>query len=75
MLTSTRQSGYKDGVPLAILEDMAALGDAIRSRVLLALERQELTVSELCAVLQLPQSTVSRHLKTLADAGWVGLAA
>jgi ArsR family transcriptional regulator len=59
-------------VPLAILEDMAALGDAIRSRVLLALERQELTVSELCAVLQLPQSTVSRHLKTLADAGWVG---
>jgi ArsR family transcriptional regulator len=51
---------------------MAALGDAIRSRVLLALERQELTVSELCAVLQLPQSTVSRHLKTLADAGWVG---
>ena len=36
------------------------------------LERQELTVSELCVVLQLPQSTVSRHLKTLADAGWVG---
>jgi SAM-dependent methyltransferase len=28
-------------------------------------------VSELCAVLQLPQSTVSRHLKTLADDGWV----
>ncbi len=28
-------------------------------------------VSELCAVLQLPQSTVSRHLKTLGDAGWV----
>ena len=35
------------------------------------LDRQELTVSELCAVLQLPQSTVSRHLKTLADADWV----
>jgi ArsR family transcriptional regulator len=28
-------------------------------------------VSELCAVLQLPQSTVSRQLKTLADASWV----
>lgn len=54
----------------AIFDDLAALGDATRSRVLLALERQELTVSELCAVLQLPQSTVSRHLKTLADAGW-----
>jgi ubiquinone/menaquinone biosynthesis C-methylase UbiE/DNA-binding transcriptional ArsR family regulator len=35
------------------------------------LDEQELTVSELCAVLQLPQSTVSRHLKTLADADWV----
>jgi ArsR family transcriptional regulator len=35
------------------------------------LERHELTVGELCAVLQLPQSTVSRHLKTLSDEGWV----
>jgi ArsR family transcriptional regulator len=35
------------------------------------LDEQELTVSELCAVLQLPQSTVSRHLKTLGDADWV----
>ena len=39
--------------------------------MLLILERHELTVSELCAVLQLPQSTVSRHLKTLADTNWV----
>jgi ArsR family transcriptional regulator len=35
------------------------------------LERHELTVSELCAILQLPQSTVSRHLKMLLDADWV----
>jgi ArsR family transcriptional regulator len=39
--------------------------------MLLPLERHELTVNELCSVLQLPQSTVSRHLKTLADAGWL----
>jgi ArsR family transcriptional regulator len=39
--------------------------------MLLLLEGHELTVSELCSVLQLPQSTVSRHLKTLADTGWV----
>src|SRR5687768_18547557 len=39
--------------------------------MLLLLDRHELTVSELCAVLQLAQSTVSRHLKTLLDAGWV----
>jgi ubiquinone/menaquinone biosynthesis C-methylase UbiE len=54
-----------------ILDHMAALADPIRVRMLLPLERHELTVSELCAVLQLPQSTVSRHLKTLADDGWV----
>ena len=56
---------------VAILDHMAALADPVRCRVLVLLERQELTVSELCAILQLPQSTVSRHLKTLADDGWV----
>jgi SAM-dependent methyltransferase len=55
----------------AIFEDLTALADATRSRMLLVLERHELTVGELCAVLQLPQSTVSRHLKTLSDAQWV----
>src|SRR5947208_13845299 len=55
----------------AIFEDLTTLSDATRSRMLLILERHELTVSELCSVLQLPQSTVSRHLKTLADAAWV----
>ena len=55
----------------AIFDDLTTLSDATRSRMLLILERHELIVSELCAVLQLPQSTVSRHLKTLADASWV----
>jgi ArsR family transcriptional regulator len=54
-----------------ILEHMTALADQTRCRVLLLLERRELTVSELCTVLQMPQSSVSRHLKTLADDGWV----
>ena len=54
-----------------ILDHMAALADPIRCRILLPLERHELTVNEICAVLQLPQSTVSRHLKTLSDDGWV----
>ena len=52
----------------AIFDDLTTLADATRSRMLLLLERHELTVSELCTVLQLPQSTVSRHLKTLSDA-------
>ncbi|HTM26565.1 MAG TPA: metalloregulator ArsR/SmtB family transcription factor [Vicinamibacterales bacterium] len=55
----------------AIFDDLSTLSDATRSRMLLLLERNELTVTELCAVLQLPQSTVSRHLKTLSDASWV----
>jgi ubiquinone/menaquinone biosynthesis C-methylase UbiE/DNA-binding transcriptional ArsR family regulator len=54
-----------------ILEHMTALSDPTRCRMLLLLERHELTVSELCAVLQMPQSSVSRHLKTLADDDWV----
>jgi ubiquinone/menaquinone biosynthesis C-methylase UbiE/DNA-binding MarR family transcriptional regulator len=55
----------------AIFTDLSTLADATRSRMLLLLDRNELTVTELCAVLQFPQSTVSRHLKTLLDAGWV----
>jgi ArsR family transcriptional regulator len=55
----------------AVLERLGALADEIRSRALLLLDRHELSVGELCAVLQLPQSTVSRHLKVLADGDWV----
>jgi ubiquinone/menaquinone biosynthesis C-methylase UbiE/DNA-binding transcriptional ArsR family regulator len=56
---------------VAILDHMSALADPTRCRILLLLERHELTVSELCAVLRLPQSSVSRHLKTLAEDDWV----
>ena len=56
---------------LPLLDSLSALADPTRCRLLLLLEGHELTVSELCAVVQLPQSTVSRQLKTLADAGWV----
>jgi ubiquinone/menaquinone biosynthesis C-methylase UbiE len=55
----------------SMVEHMATLADPLRCRMLLVLEHQELTVSELCVILQLPQSTVSRHLKTLSDAAWV----
>ena len=55
----------------AVFDRLAALADATRARLLACLERHELTVGELQDVLQLPQSTVSRHLKALGDAGWV----
>ena len=51
-------------------ERLATLADATRCRLLLALDGRELTVGELCQAVQLPQSTVSRHLRVLADAGW-----
>jgi ArsR family transcriptional regulator len=50
---------------------LSCLADGTRVRLLHALEQAELGVAELCDVLRLPQSTVSRHLKTLADAGFV----
>jgi ArsR family transcriptional regulator len=56
---------------LNVLDQLSILADPTRSRVLLLLERHELTVGELCTILQLPQSTVSRHLKLLADDGWL----
>jgi ubiquinone/menaquinone biosynthesis C-methylase UbiE len=57
--------------PKALLSWMGTLSDPTRLRLLRLLERHELGVAELCDVLQLPQSTVSRHLKVLGDEGWV----
>jgi ArsR family transcriptional regulator len=57
--------------PVAILGWMASLADPTRLRLLSLLEQQELGVVDLCHVVQMPQSTVSRHLKVLLDEGWV----
>lgn len=48
-----------------------ALSDETRLRILCLLLDGELCVCDLMAVLQLPQSTVSRHLAYLKNAGWV----
>src|SRR5215813_9314244 len=55
----------------AVVDQLTVLSDAIRVRMLAVLEGRELTVTELCDIVQLPQSTVSRHLKTLAEGDWV----
>lgn len=57
--------------PDALLAWMDCLADEARLRVLRLLERNELSVAELCEILQLPQSTVSRHLKVLAAQRWI----
>jgi ArsR family transcriptional regulator len=48
-----------------------ALADETRLRILVLLLKGELCVCELIAALELPQSTVSRHLAYLKNAGWL----
>jgi len=55
----------------AVSDQLATLADGTRNRILFVLGQHELTVSEICAVLQLPQSTASRHLRILTDEGWL----
>jgi ArsR family transcriptional regulator len=54
-----------------LLGALGSLADPTRLRLLTLLERRELGVLELGEVLRLPQSTVSRHLKVLAQEGWL----
>ncbi|RII29076.1 MAG: ArsR family transcriptional regulator [Geobacter sp.] len=55
-----------------IASTFQSLEDETRLRVLaLLLEEEELCVCDLMAALQLPQSTVSRHLSHLRNAGWL----
>ncbi len=55
----------------AIAQIFKALSDETRLRILALLTRGELCVCDLMAVLRLPQSTVSRHLAYLRNAGLI----
>ncbi len=55
----------------AILDIFRALADEGRLRILRAVDQAELSVAELVQVLDVPQSTVSRHLKPMREAGLV----
>jgi len=54
-----------------LVDRLSALSDPTRLRLLRVLEAEELGVGELSRVLQLAQSTVSRHLKVLHEGGWL----
>jgi len=56
---------------ISTADRLAALAEPVRLRIVAALETAELSVGEVARVVQLPQSTISRHLKSLAEAGWV----
>lgn len=53
------------------VDRLGALAEPSRLRLLALLEVEELSVSDLEEILQMPQSSVSRHLKLLAEQGWV----
>jgi len=55
----------------SILKSLKLLADASRVRIVLLLEREELSVAELQDVLCLGQSTISTHLSQLKQAGIV----
>ena len=55
----------------ALQQHLSTLAEPVRVRLLAVLEDQELGVGELTGILQLPQSTVSRHLKALQTTGWI----
>ena len=54
-----------------IVQRFKALSDETRLRILALLINGEMCVCDLMAILDLPQSTVSRHLAYLRNAGWV----
>ena len=60
-----------DAPPPPLVSWLDTLGDIARLRILRLLDREELSVGELARALQLPQSTVSRHLKVLNEGAWV----
>ncbi len=55
----------------AVLAPVKALADESRLRILWMLEGRTLCACEIQAVLGLAQSTVSRHMQVLEDAGFV----
>jgi ArsR family transcriptional regulator len=64
--TPDKQNSLNDSAQL-----FKALGDPTRIRMLSVLRHGELCVCDIMTVLDLPQSTASRHLAYLRNAGWL----
>lgn len=54
-----------------LAQDLKGLSEPTRLRILGLLTRGERCVCDLMAALELPQSTVSRHMSFLKNGGWV----
>jgi ArsR family transcriptional regulator, arsenate/arsenite/antimonite-responsive transcriptional repressor len=69
-----KTQAYLPALETSLLENMQmfkALGDETRLRILGLLSHGELCVCDIMAVLELPQSTASRHLSYLRNSKWV----
>ena len=55
----------------AAFQWLGTFAEPTRVRLGVLLEQAELAVGELRAILRMPQSSVSRHLKSLLEQGWV----
>ena len=71
MIYRSLSSMQKKSTKNSLFSHLNTLSDPTRVRLLLLLEHEELGVGELVNIVQLPQSTVSRHLKTLLTDGWL----
>lgn len=68
---SSRYSDYMIEADASNVAVFKALGDSTRQLIMQVLSHQELAVNELVDCLGLPQSTVSRHLRVLRQAGLI----
>jgi len=58
-------------VRASLFDRLQSLSDETRARILLLLQTHEFTVGEICQIVQMPQSTVSRHLGILGHEEWL----
>jgi len=66
-----KQTFIPESLIVSMAENFRALSDPTRIRILLALENGELCVCDIAALINLPQPSVSHHLKALRQLGIV----
>lgn len=62
---------HSERIQFVTSDRLAALADGVRLRICRLLERQELSVGEVAKVFQIAQSSASRNLRVLREAGWL----
>jgi ArsR family transcriptional regulator len=66
-----KKSFLPESMISAMVENFGALSDPARIRILLALEIVELCVCDISRLIDLPQPSVSHHLKALRQSGLI----